>query len=113
MNTQGATLVVPIGILFEAYNICPCSNFKKYSGRQYEDYLDGRLAGITHEPLMTSATRKYDWLQMKGMRGAKSLNDEKIMAMAAEITSLKGNLKADKKLGDTLKEGGKKMKKGN
>ncbi len=49
---------------------------------------------------------------MKGMWGAKSLNDKKIMVMVAEITALKGHLKANKKLGDTLKEGGKKKKKG-
>ncbi len=64
---QGATLDDPIGILFEAYNIVPCTNFKKYISRQYEDYLGGRLAGLTHETLMTSATRKYNWLQMKGI----------------------------------------------
>jgi hypothetical protein len=57
---QGATLNDPIGILFKAYNIIPCTNFKKYIGCQYEDYLDGRLAGLTHKTLMTSATRKYD-----------------------------------------------------
>jgi hypothetical protein len=110
---QGATLDDPIGILFKAYNIVPCTNFKKYIGHQYEDYLDGRLAGLTYKSLMTSATRKYDWLQMKGIWGAKSLNDKKIMAMAAEIQTLKGHLKVDKKLGDALKEGGKRKKKGN
>jgi hypothetical protein len=31
--TQGTTLDDPIGILFEAYNILPCTNFKKYIGR--------------------------------------------------------------------------------
>jgi hypothetical protein len=35
------------------------------------------------------------------------------MAMAAEIQTLKGHLKANKKLGDPLKEGGKRKKKGN
>jgi hypothetical protein len=62
---------------------------------------------------MTSATRKYNWLQMKGIWGAKSLNDKKIMAMATEIQTFKGHLKAKKKLGDALKEGGKRKKKGN
>jgi hypothetical protein len=110
---QGATLNDPIGILFEAYNIVPCTNFKKYIGRQYEDYLDGRLAGLTHKTLMTSAMHKYEWLQMKEIWGAKSLDNEKITAMAAEIQTLKDHLKANKKLGDALKEGGKRKKKGN
>jgi hypothetical protein len=61
---------------------------------------------------MTSATRKYDWLQMKRIWGAKSHNN-KITAMAAEIQTLKGHLKANKKLGDALKEGGKRKKKSN
>ena len=111
--TGGATLDDPIGILFKAYNIVPCTNFKKFIGCQYEDYLDGRLAGLTHETLMTSATCKYDWLQMKEIWGAKSLDNEKISAMAAEIQTLKGHLKANKKLGDALKEEGKCKKKGN
>jgi hypothetical protein len=62
---------------------------------------------------MTSVTHKYDWLQTKGIWGVKSLNNEKITAMATEIQTLKGHLKANKKLGDALKEGGKRKKKGN
>jgi hypothetical protein len=62
---------------------------------------------------MISATRKYNWFQMKGIWGAKSLNNKKITAMAAEIQTLKGHLKAYKKLGDALKEGSKCKKKGN
>jgi hypothetical protein len=50
---------------------------------------------------------------MKGIRGAKSFDNEKITAMAAEIQTLKGHLKANKKLGDALKEEGKCKKKGN
>ena len=45
------------------------------------------------------------------MWGTKSLDDENTMVMAAEVTALKGHLKAHKMLGDTLKEGGKKKKK--
>jgi hypothetical protein len=61
---------------------------------------------------MTSAMHKYNWLQMKGIWGAKSLDNKKITTMAAEIQTLKGHLKANKKLGDVLKEGGKRKKKG-
>jgi hypothetical protein len=110
---QDATLDDPIGILFKAYNIVPCTNFKKYIGCQYEDYLDGRLTGVTHKTLMTSATRKYGWFQMKGIWGAKYINNKKITAMAAEIQTLKGHLKANKKHGDALKEGDKCKKRGN
>jgi hypothetical protein len=39
------------------------------------------------------AKTKYDWLVRKKKWGAKSPDDEKIVAMAAEIKSLKGQLK--------------------
>jgi hypothetical protein len=62
---------------------------------------------------MTSTMHNYNWLQMKRIWGAKSLDNKKITAMAAEIQTLKGHLKANKKLGDALIVGGKRKKKGN
>ncbi len=62
---------------------------------------------------MTSAMRKYDYLKVKGQWGAKSPDDEKIVAMLAAISALKGHLKLDDKLSklvDKKKEGGKKKK---
>ncbi len=49
---------------------------------------------------------KYDYLRTKGMWGAKSPNDEKIVAMAAALTELKGKLKLDDKLAAIKKGGG-------
>ncbi len=57
--------------------------------------------------------RKYDYLKMKGQRGTKSPNDEKIVAMLAQLNALKGQLKLDEKHGklvDKKKEGGGKKK---
>jgi hypothetical protein len=79
--------------------------------RQHEDYLDGKLT-ITHEALMALAKAKMDYLKLKGKWGAKSPNDEKIVAMAAEITALKGQLKLDPKLNAIAEEGKKKGNKG-
>ncbi len=56
---------------------------------------------------MTYAKCKFDWLKTKGLCGAKSPNTMKIIAMAAEITALKGKLKLDPKL-STITNGGKK-----
>ena len=109
---RGATLDDPIGVLFDAYRVVPCYNFTSYMKRKKEDYLDGGITSLTHETLMSMATRTADRLILTGEWGAKSPDDEKIMAMAAEIHTLKGQLKTDKKLGDKLKEGGKKTKKG-
>jgi hypothetical protein len=95
---RGATLDDPIGILFEAYLLVPCYNFTKYISTKHDDYLDGNLTGITHQALMSMAKRKFDFLKTKGKWGAKSPNNEKIVAMTTEITALKGKLKLDPKL---------------
>jgi hypothetical protein len=101
---RGANVDDPVGLLFEAFHVVPCYNFKTYIRRHYDDYLDSKLINLTHEALMTSALRKYDWLRMKGQWGAKSPDDEKIVAMAAQINALKGHLKANKNLEDALND---------
>jgi hypothetical protein len=99
---HGASIDEPVGLLFEAYHVVPCYNFKMYIRHHYDDYLDSKLINLTHETLMTSAMRKYDWLRQKGQWGAKSPDDEKIVAMDAQINALKGHLKANKNLKDAL-----------
>ncbi len=58
--TRGAAIFDHIGIIFQAYFVVPCHNFKTYIPRQHKDYLDGKLTAITHKALMTSAKRKYN-----------------------------------------------------
>jgi hypothetical protein len=41
---------------------------------------------------MTSTKRKYNWLKMKGLLGAKSPEDKKIVAMTAALNVLQGQL---------------------
>jgi hypothetical protein len=79
--------------------------------RQHDDYLDWKLT-VTHEALMASAKAKTDYLKLKGKWGAKFPDDEKIVAMAAKITALKGQLKLDPKLSAIAGEGKKKGNKG-
>ena len=110
---RGASVNDPIGLLFEAYHVLPCYNFKTYIRRHYNDYLDSKLINLTHEALTTSALCKYDWLRMKGQWGAKSPDDEKIVSMAAQINTLKGHLKADKNLEDALNDNKKTRNKEN
>jgi hypothetical protein len=76
---HGATGDNPIGILFDAYSVVPCYNFKEYNKHHHEDYLDGRLTGITHKNLMTSVMRKYNYLKVKGQWGAKLPDDKKML----------------------------------
>ena len=115
MLAHGANVDNPVGLLFKAYHVIPCYNFKTYIRRHYDDYLDNKLINLTHGALMTSASRKYDWLRMKGQWGAKSPDDEKIFAMAAQIEALnlKGNFKADKSLEDALNDNKKTRNKKN
>jgi hypothetical protein len=87
---RGTTINNPIGILFEAYLVVPCHNFKTYICCQHEDYFNGKLTNITHEALMTLAKHKFDWLKTKGLWGKKSPNNEKIVAMTATLNALKG-----------------------
>jgi hypothetical protein len=108
---RGATVNNSIGIIFEAYSVISCYNFMTYMKRQHDNYLDGKLT-ITHEALMASAKAKMDYLKFKGKWGAKTPNDEKIMAMAAKITALKGQLKLNPKLSAIAEEGEKKGNKG-
>ncbi len=96
--TRGGTIDNPIGILFEAYLVVPCHHFKSYIHQQHEDYLDGKLTTITHKALTTSAKRKFDLLKTKGLWGAKSSDNRKIVALTATLNALKGQLKLDPNL---------------
>ncbi len=99
----GATVDDPIGLLFDAYSVVPCHNFKEYIRRHHDDWLDGKLTGMIHKTLMTFATHKCDNLKTKGTWGAKSPGDEKIVAMLAALNALKGHLKLNDKLRDVIK----------
>jgi hypothetical protein len=88
-----ATVDNPIGMLFTAYQVVPCFNFKTYINRLHDDYLDGKFPTMTHESLMGLAKNKLNYLCNMGTWGAKSLEDDKIVAMAAAINELKGQFK--------------------
>ncbi len=79
--------------------------------RQHDNYLDGNFT-ITHKALMALAKAKMDYLKLKGKWGAKSPDDEKIVAMAVKITALKVQLKLDPKLSAIAEEGKRKGNKG-
>jgi hypothetical protein len=65
--------------------------------QKHNNYLDGLLT-ITHECFMASAKAKMDYLKHKGKWGAKSPDNEKIVAMAVKINALKGQFKLGPKL---------------
>ena len=48
---RGATVDDSAGMLFDAYLVVPCYNFKIYMKQKHNDYLDGSLT-ITHKALV-------------------------------------------------------------
>jgi hypothetical protein len=110
LNHQGATVNNLIGILFGAYQVIPCFNFKTYINLMHEDYLNSKLPLLTHESLIWMAKSKFNYLQNKGTWGAKSLEDDKIVALTAAINKLKGQLKLSPQLSALAGKGNKKKK---
>jgi hypothetical protein len=110
----GATVTDPVDILFSMYMVVPCNNFRSYIKRKQDAYTDGTLT-LTHEELIMLATNKFNLLKQEGTWGAKSPDKDKIVAMQAEITALRGqfqlapNLKKAAGTKDDNWEGGKKQ----
>ena len=77
--------------------------------QKHNGYLDGTLT-LTHEVLMAYAKAHFDYLKNTGQWGAKSPDNKKIVAMAAKINALKGQLKLDPKLCAITKDKKKKDK---
>ena len=71
--------------------------------QKHNNCLNGLLT-ITHEALMASAKATMDYPKHTGKWRAKFPNDEKIVAMAAKINTLKGQLKLDPKFSDIAKD---------
>jgi hypothetical protein len=111
---HGATVSNPVDILFSVYMVIPCNNFRSYIKCKQDAYTDGTLI-LTHEELIMLATNKFNLLKQEGMWGAKSPDEDKIVAMQAELTALRGqfqlapNLKRAVGAKDDNKAGGKKQ----
>jgi hypothetical protein len=97
--------------LFNAYLVVPCYHFKSYMKQKHNIFLDGTLA-ITHKALMAFAKLTFNYLKTMGQWGAESPDVKKIVAMAAKINTLKGQLKLDPKLSAIAKDNKKKDNKG-
>ncbi len=89
----GAIVDDPIGILFSAYQVVPCYHFQSYINRMHKDYLNGKVTTLTHESLVGMAKSKFNYLRTKSTWGARSPNEDKIIAITAAINGLKGQLK--------------------
>ncbi len=108
----GATVNNPIGILFLAYQVVLRYHFKSYINRMHKDYLDGKLVTLTYKSLVGMAKSKFNYLCTKGTWGAKSPNNDKIIAMIAAFDTLKGQLKLSPQLAAAGGKNNGKPKKG-
>jgi hypothetical protein len=94
--------------------VVPFNNFRSYIKCKQDAFTDGTLT-LTHEELIMLATNKFNLLKQEGTWGAKSPNEDKIVAMQAELTALRGqfqlalNLKRAAGAKDDNKAGGKKQ----
>jgi hypothetical protein len=102
-----------VDILFPVYMVVPCNNFRSYITCKQDAYTDGTLT-LTHKELIMLVTNKFNLLKQEGTWGAKSLDEDKIVAMQAELTALRGqfqlvpNLKKATGTKDDNKAAGKK-----
>ncbi len=79
---RGATVNNPINVLFSAYMVVPCNNFRSYIKRKQGAYADGTLT-LTHKELIMLAANKFNLLKQEGTWRAKSPDKDKIVAMQA------------------------------
>jgi hypothetical protein len=104
----------PVNILFSACMVLPCHNFRSYIKHKQDVYTDGTLT-LTHGELIMLATNKFNLLKQEGTWGAKSPDKDKIVAMQAELTALKGQFQLApnlKKVAGAKDHGGDKLKQG-
>jgi hypothetical protein len=96
-------------ILFDAYLLgVPDVTFHDYMRRLQDDWMDqtGDMHDATHKDIMKKAKAKYDLLVNSGKLGAKSPDQEKIIALEAQVKELK-DLKLSAQLMNKLKQGQK------
>ncbi len=63
---RGTMVDDPVDILFSAYMVVPCNNFRSYIKRKQDAYTDGTLT-LTHKELIMLATNKFNLLKQEGM----------------------------------------------
>ena len=92
---RGCTYDAPVQALFAGYLVADDSEFRRYMERQFDDYLDDRgdMKDISVAKIMAMALNKYNFRVNKGMWGAKTAAEQRIVAMNAEIADLRGKLK--------------------
>jgi hypothetical protein len=94
--------------LFKGYRCASDKEFVRYIAQKKDAYDDGE--DMTPEQLMTLALNKYEILTRQDIWNAKSAEEEKIIALSAELQKIKDT---NLKLAKAIKFGGKSQGKAN
>ena len=98
----GTTVDDPLSKLFGGYLPVPDDTFRKNILSKQERYHEWELgASYTHESLMAQASAKFAFLKVRNVWGAKSPEEERLVALIAE---LKGKLKLTPELARMKKD---------
>ena len=109
IKTRGQSVDDVHTILFKAYlQGVPDATFHDYMSRMQDDWMDqtGDMKDATHEDIVKKAKAKYYLLVNSGRWGVKSPDQEKIIALEAQVKELK-DLKLSAQLIIKLKQGQK------
>ncbi len=86
--------------LFKGYKAASDRRFIAYIEKKDDDYKDGSLS-ITPQQLMTLAKNRYKVLVEKGLRNARSAQEEKFLALEATINRLQNANHSNKRASGT------------
>ena len=87
LSARGETTNNLLINLFKGYKAATDNTFVKYIERKQEEYNDGN--SMTSNQLMELADKKYKNLKLNGLWNAPSEQEEKILALSAEVEKLK------------------------
>ena len=92
---RGGTIDEPMGCLFKAYRHCRDGEFKEHMHLKENDWLEDapNMAGMDYHGLINLATQKFNIIRAMGEWGEKSAEEQRIVALSAEIDGLRGQLK--------------------
>jgi len=104
LEGRGKTGIDGMKYLFRAYAVCKDPKFRAYIERKEEEYNDSYPnTTLTPDQLMQQAQNKFTLRQRANVWGTKSKEEERIVALAAELEALKAeNLKGGLKLADNI-----------
>ena len=110
LETRGETTTDLLANLFKGYAACSDKNFVKYIANKEEKYEEGEE--LNPKKLMLLADTKYKTLVEKGTWDAPSAEEEKIIALQAQVESLQKKMNKAGNSKDTSSKTGKEKGKG-